>query len=158
MSEVVLIWVGRRAPEEWEALAGDYADRLVRRLTLTEIRVRPASGRRDDRRRALAGEAAAIRRHLRPADTVVALDEHGRERTTEELARWLAARLPLGRTVFLLGSDLGLDPSLKKEAAELLSLSRLTLPHALARVLLLEQLYRVCDLWAGGQYHRGDRG
>ena len=58
----------------------------------------------------------------------------------------------------MIGSDLGVDLSLKKQASELFALSRLTLPHALARVLLLEQLYRAIDLLAGGPYHRGSSG
>jgi 23S rRNA (pseudouridine1915-N3)-methyltransferase len=60
--------------------------------------------------------------------------------------------------VFVIGSDLGLDGGLKAGAHERFALSRLTLPHALARVVLLEQLYRACDLLAGGQYHRASLG
>jgi 23S rRNA (pseudouridine1915-N3)-methyltransferase len=60
--------------------------------------------------------------------------------------------------VFVIGSDLGLDSSLKNEADELFALSRMTLSHGLARLLLLEQLYRATDLLAGGQYHRGSLG
>lgn len=155
MNGVLLIWIGRRAPAGLEELAAEYTKRVSRRLALAEVRVRPAAGRQGDVRRALSEEAAAVRKHLRPGDTVVVLDERGRERTTEELARWLSGRRRLGRTVFVIGSDLGVDLSLKKQASELFSLSRLTLPHALARVLLLEQLYRAGDLLAGGPYHRG---
>jgi len=155
---IVLLWVGRRAGAELEALTADYAKRVARHLPLAEIRIRPAAGRGADARRALAEEAAAVRRHLRPGDTVVALDEHGRERTTDELASWLAGRLRRGRTVFVIGSDLGLDRSLKKEAHETMAVSRLTFSHGLARLVLLEQLYRVLDLLAGGQYHRGSSG
>jgi 23S rRNA (pseudouridine1915-N3)-methyltransferase len=158
VSELAVVWVGRRAPAAFEAIAGEYLARLSRRLRVEEIRVRPAEGRGNDPRRALAEEAGRIRRHLAPGDTVVALDEHGRERSTRELARWLAGRLRLGRVVFVIGSDLGLHEELARKAGDALALSRLTLPHALARVLLLEQLYRVSDLWAGGQYHRGDTG
>ena len=157
MTAVLLLWVGRRAPEAVETLARDYAGRLSRHLPFLEFRIRPTVGRGDPRR-ARAEEAAALRRHLRAGDVVVALDEHGRERSTAELSRWLARRRGGGRIVFLIGSDLGLDPDLKGEAAETLALSRMTLPHALARVLLLEQLYRACDVLSGGQYHRGDTG
>jgi 23S rRNA (pseudouridine1915-N3)-methyltransferase len=155
---IVVLWVGRRPPAGIEELAAEYAGRIAHHAPLAEVRVRPAAGRRGDPRRALAEEAAAVRKHLRPGDAVVVLDEHGRERTSEELATWLARRLRAGRTVFVVGSDLGVDPSLKNEADEALSLSRLTLPHGLARLLLLEQLYRACDLLAGGQYHRGASG
>ena len=79
-------------------------------------------------------------------------------RTTEALAAWLSERRRHGRTVLVVGSDLGLDEGVKSAARELLALSRLTLPHQLARLVLLEQLYRACDLLAGGQYHRGDMG
>ena len=158
MNGVVVVWVGRRAPAAFETIAAEYAARLSRHLPFAEIRVRPAAGRRGDPRRALAEEAAAVLRHLLPGDAVVALDERGRERTTGELAGWMAGRRGIGRTVFVIGSDLGLYPDLKHGAVETLALSRLTLPHALARVLLLEQLYRVADLAAGGQYHRGDAG
>ena len=151
---VLLLWVGRRAPEPFEALAQEFGARLARHLPFAEVRVRPASGRGADPKRALAEEADAIRRHVSPGDAVVALDENGHERSTEELAAWLGERRRRGRTVFVIGSDLGLDAELKTGANERLALSRLTLPHALARVLLLEQLYRACDLFAGGQYHR----
>ena len=59
-----------------------------------------------------------------------------------------------GRVVLVVGSDLGLDEPLRNEAAEVWALSRLTLPHLLARVLILEQLYRGLDIAAGGRYHR----
>ncbi len=158
MTGVLLLWVGRRAAAAVETLAREYAQRVSRHLAFQEVRLRPAAGRRGDPRRARAEEAATVRGHLRPGDTLVALDERGREFTTAELARWLERPRPKGRTVFVIGSDLGLDPHLRSEAAETLALSRLTLPHALVRILLLEQLYRVCDLLAGGQYHRGDTG
>jgi len=158
VNSILLVWVGRRAPAGLEELAAEYAKRISRHLALADVRVRPAAGREGDVRRALAEEANGVRKHLRPGDTVVVLDERGRERTTEELARWLSERRRLGRTVFVIGSDLGVDLSLKKQASELFALSRLTLPHALARILLLEQLYRANDLLAGGQYHRGSSG
>jgi 23S rRNA (pseudouridine1915-N3)-methyltransferase len=155
---VLLLWVGRQAPEPFEALAREFGARLARHVPFATTRVRPASGRGHDPKRALAEEADAIRRHLAPGDTVVALDETGRERTTGELAAWLGERRGRGRTVFVVGSDLGLDAGFKAGAHERLALSRLTLPHALARVVLLEQLYRACDLLAGGQYHRATLG
>ncbi len=158
MNGLVVVWVGRRPPAPVAALADEYAHRVARYATIAQVRVAPAEGRAGDPRRALARERAAIERHLAPGDAVVALDERGRERSTAELARWLEGRTGPGRTVFVVGSDLGLDPELTRGAHERLALSRLTLPHHLARVVLLEQLYRACDLLAGGQYHRGDTG
>jgi 23S rRNA (pseudouridine1915-N3)-methyltransferase len=153
VSGLLLLWVGRRAPAPIEALADEYKRRLARHLDLAEVRVKPAVGRADARR-VLAEEAVAIRRHLTPTDAVVALDERGRERNTEEFANWLEGRHRQGRLALIIGSDLGLDAEFKRQASELLALSRLTLSHQIARVLLLEQLYRACDWVAGGAYHR----
>ena len=156
MSGILLLWVGRRGTPPWDALAREYEGRLERFVPFSAVRVRPAAGRRGDPARALAEEAAAVRRHLSRDDVLAVLDEGGRERTTEALAAWLEEyRHPGRRLVLVIGSDLGLDAGLKKEAREIVSLSKLTLPHQLARVLLLEQLYRCFDLLAGGPYHRG---
>jgi len=157
MRSALLLWVGKRAEPSFEALAADYGGRIARQIAFDDVRLKPALGRDGDPRRALAAEAGEIRRHLRPGDWVVALDEHGRQRTTEELSAWLVERLDRNRLVLLIGSDLGLATEIKTEARELFALSRLTLPHQLARVLLLEQLYRGLDFAAGGAYHRGDR-
>jgi 23S rRNA (pseudouridine1915-N3)-methyltransferase len=153
---LALYWVGKRGDAAIESLTGEFHTRLARLVAFSEVRVRPAGGRGGDPSRVVAGEAAALRALLSPGDHVVALDERGRERTSEELASWLGGLLGRARrVVFLVGSDLGLDEGLKREANDLFALSRLTLPHQLARVLLLEQLYRALDLRAGGRYHRG---
>ncbi len=157
MSEILLAWVGRRPSPALAQLADDYAERIARSVAFSEVRVRPVEGRGGDPHRALALEGAAIRRHLKAGDVVIALDEQGEQPTSEELSARLQEWLRRGRTVFMIGSDLGLDETLGRESAARLALSRLTLPHALARLLLLEQLYRALDLAAGGAYHRGGR-
>jgi 23S rRNA (pseudouridine1915-N3)-methyltransferase len=86
---------------------------------------------------------------------VVALDEHGKEFATREFATWLAARQSSGRDLaFLIGGADGIDGPVLDRADLKLSLSRLTLPHALARVLLMEQLYRAQSLLDHHPYHR----
>ncbi len=80
---------------------------------------------------------------------LVVLDEHGRDYTTQQFARLLGTQ-----TAFVIGGPDGLDDPIKKEAAVLLRLSAMTLPHALAQVVLLEQLYRAASLLAGHPYHR----
>ena len=86
---------------------------------------------------------------------VVALVERGRDLTTAQLAaqigRWIGDAAP---TAFVVGGPDGLDAQLRKDAALLLRLSSLTLPHALAQVLLAEQLYRAATLLTGHPYHR----
>lgn len=153
MKRILVIWVGKRPDAAWESLAADYRERAARYVDLAEVRVRPAEGRLDARR-ALAQEAAAIRSHLVPGDHLVALDERGREVDTPSFASLLTLTPASTRLAFVLGSDLGLDAALKAEAHERVALSRLTFAHALARVVLLEQIYRALDLTAGGRYHR----
>jgi 23S rRNA (pseudouridine1915-N3)-methyltransferase len=80
---------------------------------------------------------------------IVALDERGKDLTTQQFARLLETE-----TVFVIGGPDGLDPAVKKAAALLLRLSSLTLPHALAQVVLLEQIYRGATLRTGHPYHR----
>jgi len=80
---------------------------------------------------------------------LVALDERGKDLTTKQFAALLGEP-----TAFVIGGADGLDPALKKEASLLLRLSALTLPHALAQVMLCEQLYRAATLLTGHPYHR----
>jgi 23S rRNA (pseudouridine1915-N3)-methyltransferase len=155
---MLVLWVGRRPPEALTELIRPYAARLARFGPFAEQQVRPALGRDGDPRRALAAEAVSLCRHLQAGDTLVALDEAGRRCTSEELAQLLARWRDRGRVVFAVGGDLGLDEAFKRAANERLALSHLTLSHQLARLVLLEQLYRACDILAGGRYHRGSRG
>ena len=158
MGELLLAWVGRQGEREWEILARGYAERIRRFAALEVVRLRPERGRGWDPGRARAVEGDRLLALLRPRDRLVALDECGEEKTTEQLAQLLAAWLGMGRVVLAVGSDLGLAASVMARAESILALSRLTLPHALARVLLLEQIYRALDINASGAYHRGGEG
>ena len=80
---------------------------------------------------------------------VVALDEHGKSMTTSDFAKLLETE-----TTFVIGGPDGLQENVKKDAALILRLSSLTLPHALAQVLLIEQIYRAATLLTGHPYHR----
>jgi len=153
---LLVLWFGRRGPDAVERLADDYRGRIARFLPIAEQRLRPAGAERTDRADTLRREAAELRRHLRAGDQLVTLDERGHQLTTAELSAFLGEATGRGRVVFTIGSDLGLAEELRREARLELGLSRLTLPHQLARVVLLEQLYRALDLAAGGPYHRGD--
>ena len=93
--------------------------------------------------------AGKIRERIPKNLRLVALDERGKDLTTKQFAALLGAP-----TAFVIGGAEGLDPSLKSEAYLLLRLSALTLPHALAQVVLCEQLYRAAMLLTGHPYHR----
>ena len=100
-----------------------------------------------------AKEAEAIRAARKPAERLVLLSEEGRQLNSVTLAEllggWASERLAL-----VIGGADGHDPSLKQQADALLSLSALTFPHELARLMLVEQLYRASTILQGGPYHR----
>jgi len=88
-------------------------------------------------------------------DYVAALDEHGKSLTTVDLAKWLSQRQQDGRNLaFVIGGPDGLGPEILKKAALRWSLSALTFPHAMVRVILAEQLYRAHSVLQNHPYHR----
>lgn len=138
-----LIAAGTRLPDWVDAGVADYARRFGRGLKFEIVDV------------PLAREAERMRLALRDGDYVVALEVQGRAMTTPQLAEWLAARMASGRDLALLvGGPEGLDARLSEAADFRWSLSPLTWPHALVRILVAEQLYRAHSLLQGHPYHR----
>jgi 23S rRNA (pseudouridine1915-N3)-methyltransferase len=147
--------IGQRQPAWADQAVADYLARLPSdySVTLKEVRPEPRSGAPVER--LLAAEAERLRAAIPAGSLVVALDERGRDWTTAQLAEALGKWRDAAETVaFVIGGPDGLDPGFKRGARMLLRLSSLTLPHALARVLLAEQLYRAWSLLAGHPYHR----
>jgi 23S rRNA (pseudouridine1915-N3)-methyltransferase len=148
--------VGSRMPEWVRETYLDYARRLRSSLKLTLLEI-PAAPRAAHR-----GAAAALRIEaqrllvaLGAKEFVVALDENGDEFTSRQFASWVDARRRAARDVaFLIGGADGLHSEVLARADFKLSLSRLTLPHAFARVLIAEQLYRAQSLLENHPYHR----
>jgi 23S rRNA (pseudouridine1915-N3)-methyltransferase len=100
-------------------------------------------------------EAIKIREALPKGARIIALDERGKDLSTLDLANQLSSWRQDGKDIALLigGAD-GLDAELKEEATSMIRLSSMTLPHAMARVLLIEQLYRAWTILQGHPYHR----
>jgi 23S rRNA (pseudouridine1915-N3)-methyltransferase len=154
--QVRLIAVGTRAPGWVRTACEDYITRLGSRLkvSVTEIGLSPRTGG-GSAARAVAREGERVLAAVRREDYLVALDERGTEFSTRELAAWLEARRQEGTDLaFVIGGPDGLAPEVLERSRLRWSLSRLTLPHALVRVLLAEQLYRAVSLLAGHPYHR----
>jgi 23S rRNA (pseudouridine1915-N3)-methyltransferase len=154
--KLVVAAVGERMPGWVDEAFADYARRFPRkaRLELAEVRLEKRSPTRTPAQ-AMAAEAERLAAALPAGALRVALDERGRDVTTAELARRLAGWLAGGRDVgFLIGGPDGLDPGLRASADLVLRLSSLTLPHALVRVLLAEQLYRALSVLDNHPYHR----
>jgi 23S rRNA (pseudouridine1915-N3)-methyltransferase len=140
---VRLIAAGTRLADWIDEGVAEYAKRFGRGLRLELVEV--PLNRQAERMRAALGER----------DYVTALEIDGRAMTTAALAEWLAARLAGGRDLaFLIGGPEGLDPELSARADFRWSLSPLTWPHGLVRVMVVEQLYRAWSLLQRHPYHR----
>jgi len=152
---VRVIAVGTRMPSWVRSACAEYLRRLRADLPLELEEIDTASRRAGGAPRALAREGERLLAALEPREYVIALDERGRELTTQELARWLGSRMQQGEDLaFIVGGPDGLAPAVLARANLRLALSRLTLPHALARVVLSEQLYRAHCILANHPYHR----
>jgi len=150
-----ILSIGHKMPGWIEEGCKEYLKRMPRELFVEIVEIRPdkrASGRNSDQVQEAEG-----RRILEAAgrDILIALDEHGQEVTTLQLADRMQKWLGDGRDVSLVigGAD-GLHPDVKARADWLWSLSKLTLPHAMVRVLLAEQLYRAWSVLSNHPYHR----
>jgi 23S rRNA (pseudouridine1915-N3)-methyltransferase len=153
---VRLIAVGSRMPKWVREAYEDYITRLGSglKISLTEIDPGPRSAGRPPQK-AMEAESQKLLAAVRKDDYVVALDERGTQMTTRELAAWLKSRMQDGRDLaFLVGGPDGFAPEVLTRSDFKWSLSRLTFPHALVRVVLAEQLYRAHGVLANHPYHR----
>jgi 23S rRNA (pseudouridine1915-N3)-methyltransferase len=150
-----IVAVGQRQPAWTETAVEDYLARFPADFTVrvVEVKAEPRAGQPTER--VLRAEAGRLRDATAPATLVVALDERGHDWTSvklaEQLGRWRDAA---ERPAFVIGGADGLDEEVKRTARVQLRLSSFTLPHALARVVLVEQLYRAWSILARHPYHR----
>ncbi len=149
-----MLSVGRDRSGWFEPAVKAYAERLKHytRLELTELAA-PAGKRSAEASR--TAEAARLLAQRRPTERLIALDERGERLDTPGFARLLGeAQVHSQDLLFVVGGDDGLDVTVRAAAFRVLSLSSLTLPHRLARLVLVEQLYRGFTLLKGEPYHR----
>lgn len=150
-----IISVGHKMPDWVESACAEYLKRMPRELETRMIEIKPdkrAAGKNSE----VVQEAEAKRiLEVVGKDYLVALDERGQAVTTLQLAEKLKGWQTMGRDVSLVigGAD-GLHPQLKAQAQWLFSLSKLTMPHGMVRVMLAEQLYRAHTVLSGHPYHR----
>lgn len=152
---LVVAAIGQRQPAWADAAWDDFAKRFPAdcKLELKALKAEPRAGR--SAVQCMAAEAQRLEAALTKGVRRVILDERGSRLTTAQLADRLQFWRGDGRDVaFLIGGPDGLDPAIKATADETLRLSDLTLPHALARVLLAEALYRAWSVVQGHPYHR----
>ncbi len=154
MGKALLLCVGKLNEPYLREGCAEYQKRLSRylKLSVDELRDRPDS---IPDARALQEEAQELLRRVMPEDYLIALAIGGDSPDSPALSRGLVKTLSSGkRIVFAIGSSRGLSDRLLERANEKLSLSPMTFPHGLARLMLLEQLYRACRIALGEAYHK----
>lgn len=151
-----LIAVGTRMPGWVETAFTDYVARLPREYRFELVEIAPAQrGKSIDVERARQQEGEKLLRAIAPGERVIAFDERGRGHGSVQWSTALQSWLQSGRdTSLLIGGADGFVDAVRQRADECWSLSPLTLPHALVRVLVAEQLFRAWSLLAGHPYHR----
>lgn len=154
--KLIIVSVGHKMPGWITAGFEEYAKRMPReaQIVLQEIKPEPRTSGKTTVQ-IMEAEAQRILTALPQNCRKIALDEHGIQPTTRQLAAQMRDWMQAGQDVaFIIGGADGLHESLKQAAQQLLALSALTLPHALVRVLLAEQLYRAHSLLHNHPYHR----
>ncbi|QWD30633.1 23S rRNA (pseudouridine(1915)-N(3))-methyltransferase RlmH [Polynucleobacter paneuropaeus] len=144
---LTIVSVGHKMPD-WVATAShDYIKRMPTDCAIDVKEIKPDL--------TPAKEAIKILTAIPKGSQIIALDERGKDQTTQQLSKQLASWRQDGLDItFLIGGADGLDPSLKEKAHAMWQLSSLTLPHAMARLILIEQLYRAWTILQGHPYHR----
>ena len=160
MQRVTVLCVGKLKEKFYIDAAAEYVKRLQRHCKLELIEL-PEQRLPDDPspaeiQKALRTEGDAIREKLPKGSAVIALCIEGRPCSSQELSRRMAEFGVQGKTqlTFLIGGSVGLDEDLKRQADWRLSMSPMTFPHHMARIMLLEQIYRAYQIAGGTKYHK----
>ncbi len=152
MTGVRVICVGRLKERFYQQACEEYVKRLGAYCRPEVVELAEESGRPDGLRR----EGARVLDSIVPGSYVIALCIEGKSMSSEALAETLSTLQTRGvsRLTFIIGSSEGLDPAVKQRADLRLSMSPMTFPHHLARVMVLEQIYRALSIAAGSKYHK----
>ena len=160
MQRVTVLCVGKLKEKFYIDAAAEYVKRLQRHCKLELIEL-PEQRLPDDPspaeiQKALRAEGDAIREKLPKGGAVIALCIEGKPCSSQELSRRMADLSVQGKTplTFLIGGSVGLDEDLKRRADWRLSMSPMTFPHHMARIMLLEQIYRAYQIADGTKYHK----
>jgi len=153
--KILLVVVGRLKERFWREAAEEYLKRLVPYATVRVVEIADRDSGRDEAR-ALADEGADILRAIPDGAHVITLEVGGRELSSERFSARIDELALSGRSslVFVVGGSVGLGAPVLARADERLSLGPMTLPHNLARVVLLEQIYRAFRISRGEPYHK----
>lgn len=150
-----LILVSKTTDKHLAAGIDDYVSRICHYLpfAITVIpELKNTKNMTEEQQKVREGEL--ILQKIQPSDTVVLLDEHGKEFRSIEFADWLQKKQNTARRlIFVIGGPYGFSESIYKRADEQLSLSKMTFSHQMVRLLFVEQIYRACTIIKGEPYH-----
>jgi 23S rRNA (pseudouridine1915-N3)-methyltransferase len=155
IGHITVAAVGKLRERHWQAAQGEYVQRLGRYTDFRLLEVKDTAGKSLPDAVALAREGEQLLAAIPRGARTILMTVDGREMSSPELAAYLQNQLEThGELAFLIGGPLGFDPAVAAAAHDRLALSRLTFPHELARVVLLEQLYRAFTILHGEPYHK----
>ena len=153
--KLAILAVGHKLPDWVSAGCAEYVKRMPRELPLTVVEIKPEPRGAKTREQLLAAEKGRLMTAMQGFARVVVLDERGEDLTTMKLARRLEDWMREGGdTAFIIGGADGIADEIKQSADAMVRLSSLTLPHAMARLVLCEQLYRAHSVVRNHPYHR----
>lgn len=150
-----ILAVGHKLPEWVAKGCAEYIKRMPRELPLSVVEIKPEPRGSKTREQLLSAERSRLQMALQGYSRIVVLDERGVDLTTLKLAQRLEDWMREGGdTAFIIGGADGIDEDLKQRANDTIRLSSLTLPHAMARLILCEQIYRAVSVIKNHPYHR----
>jgi 23S rRNA (pseudouridine1915-N3)-methyltransferase len=153
--KTILILVGKTTDKHFQAGINDYVERIGHYMpfelfTIPELKNTKSLSEEQQKQ----AEGELILKQIQPSDTVVLLDEHGKEFRSIEFAKWLEhKRNTARRLIFVVGGPYGFSPAVYSRANEQISLSKMTFSHQMIRLVFTEQIYRACTIIKGEPYH-----
>ena len=153
--KTLLILVGKTTDKHFQAGISDYVERIGHYMpfeivTIPELKNTKSLSEEQQK----TAEGDLILKQTQPSDTVVLLDEHGKEFRSIEFAQWLERKRNTARwLVFVVGGPYGFSPAVYERANEQVSLSKMTFSHQMIRLVFTEQVYRACTIIRGEPYH-----
>lgn len=153
--KTILILVGKTTDKHFQAGINDYCERISHYMPFDLVTIPELKNTKslsEDQQKQAEGEL--ILKQIQNSDTVVLLDEHGKEFRSIEFAKWLEQkRNTARRLIFVIGGPYGFSKDVYARANEQLSLSKMTFSHQMIRLVFTEQIYRACTIIKGEPYH-----
>lgn len=153
--KTILILVGKTVNKHFIAGINDYTERINHYMPFEIITIPELKNTKnltEEQQKTMEGEL--IMKQLQPSDTIILLDEHGKEYRSIEYASWLEQkRNTARRLIFIIGGPYGFSPAIYARANDKISLSKMTFSHQMVRLIFTEQLYRACTIIKGEPYH-----